>query len=172
MWAVQRTSASVLCETGRTWKDFSRRILYLWGLPRLPGATSFPSERGRWFPVSPGFFRAKHVPWQNPVYLKPWGSVSSEYQELNFWRTASVQKAKEMEDHEYLLCQDRESCLLKTCPGKVWSKAVAPAFPSSLFVTRSWSSHAQVPILDYGDSTQEGRENDLRETYRPVGLTL
>lgn len=56
-------------------------------------------------------------------------------------------------------------------PGQVWSQVVAPAFPSSLIVTRSWSSHAQVPTSDYGDSTQEGRENDLRETYRPVGLT-
>ena len=98
---MQRTSASVLCETGRTWKDFSRRILYLWRSPWLPGATSFPSERGRWFPVSPGYFRAKHMPSQNPAYRQPWGSVSSEYQELIFWRTARVQKAKEIDDHEY-----------------------------------------------------------------------
>ena len=74
---------------------------HLWRSLWLPGATSFPSERGRWFPVSSGYFRAKHAPWQNPVYRQPWGSVSSEYQELIFWRTARGQKVKEIDDQGY-----------------------------------------------------------------------
>lgn len=47
---------------------------------------------------------------------------------------------------------------------------MAPAPPSALTLHESRRGLAQVPTSN--SSTQEGKENDLGETHRPVGLIL
>lgn len=143
-------------------REVTRRTSHLWRSRWLPCATSFPSEQGRWFRGSLSFFRAEHVPWWGPGYCQQQGNICRQYQEPFFWRDSQNTKVKNIDDRGHLLGQER-SPVCATPAREGWSQVMAKGPEVALL---RW------PTSSHRDSTQEGQENDARETDKLVGLIL